>query len=363
MIYKSPTSRYYMVRFMWRGKYIRKSSRSTSRKLALAVEAKLRAELARGEWGILERRPAPVLRYFLKKDFLSFIQSKSSTEPKTRGGYEYGAKKLLGSDMAGLRLDEITDQQAAQYAARHAEFSPSTINCVLRTLRRALRLAEEWGQLQRASKITLVKGERQRERVLTDEEAERYLAASPQPWRDVATILLGTGMRPGEVYALRWENVLLNGQRGLIQIIEGKSKAARRMLPMVPAVVLVFRSRQEEQNHSTEGWVFPAACQSGHIEQGSIRKQHARALKTSKVTPFEPYCLRHTALTRLAEAGCDAFTLARIAGHSSIAITQRYCHPQSDAIERAFAKAENGRELLTEGESPPTAAVSLQSNN
>jgi hypothetical protein len=62
------------------------------------------------------------------------------------------------------------------------------------------------------------------------------------------------------------------------------------------------------------------------------------------------YCLRHTALTRLAEAGVDAFTLARIAGYSSITITQRYCHPQADAIERAFAKGENGYSLLSEGE-------------
>jgi site-specific recombinase XerD len=51
---------------------------------------------------------------------------------------------------------------------------------------------------------------------------------------------------------------------------------------------------------------------------------------------FQPYVLRYTALTRLAEAGCDVFTLARIAGHSSITITQRYVHPQADAIERAF---------------------------
>ena len=36
--------------------------------------------------------------------------------------------------------------------------------------------------------------------------------------------------------------------------------------------------------------------------------------KNSKVKHFEPYCLRHTALTNLGEAGCDAFTLARIAG-------------------------------------------------
>jgi heat shock protein HslJ len=55
----------------------------------------------------------------------------------------------------------------------------------------------------------------------------------------------------------------------------------------------------------------------------------------------------------LAETGCDAFTLAKIAGHSSITITQRYCHPQAEAIERAFArKAANGRELVTEGGHP-----------
>jgi integrase len=52
--------------------------------------------------------------------------------------------------------------------------------------------------------------------------------------------------------------------------------------------------------------------------------------------------MRHTALTRLSDAGCDAFTLARIAGHSSITITQRYCHPKADAIERAFAKLSDG---------------------
>jgi hypothetical protein len=47
--------------------------------------------------------------------------------------------------------------------------------------------------------------------------------------------------------------------------------------------------------------------------------------------------MRHTALTRMAPY-CDPFTLARIAGHSSISITQRYCHPQADAIEAAFSK-------------------------
>ena len=52
---------------------------------------------------------------------------------------------------------------------------------------------------------------------------------------------------------------------------------------------------------------------------------------------FVPYVLRHTALTRLGEkAGGDVFALARIAGHRSITVTQRYVHPQADTINRIF---------------------------
>jgi hypothetical protein len=49
----------------------------------------------------------------------------------------------------------------------------------LRTLRRALTLAEEWGKLDRAPKITLAKGEHQRDRVLTERETNNYLSACP----------------------------------------------------------------------------------------------------------------------------------------------------------------------------------------
>jgi integrase len=72
--------------------------------------------------------------------------------------------------------------------------------------------------MDRMPKITLAKGERQRERVLTEKEVNSYLDACPQPWRDAATIMLGTGMRPGEAFALRWETILLNGSGGLLQI-------------------------------------------------------------------------------------------------------------------------------------------------
>ena len=83
--------------------------------------------------------------------------------------------------------------------------------------------------------------------------------------------------------------------------------------------------------------LFPSNSREGHLNGDTSKDQHALGMKRSKVKAFEPYVLRHTALTRLAESGCDVFTLARIAGHSSITITQRYVHPQADAVERAFA--------------------------
>ena len=54
---------------------------------------------------------------------------------------------------------------------------------------------------------------------------------------------------------------------------------------------------------------------------------------------FVLHSLRHTMLTRLGESGVDAFTIMRIAGHSSIVVSQRYIHPTPEAVERAFERA------------------------
>jgi len=135
---------------------------------------------------------------------------------------------------------------------------------------------------------------------------------------------------------------------------------------MVPDVYRMLKERHEAQGRPAEGWVFPTSAKGGHLEQGTGKTQHSAAIAKvnaetvkenvrreaagSKAVPlplpaFEPYVMRHTALTRMAPF-CDAFTLARIAGHSSITITQRYCHPQADAVEAAFSKFGNRSEVV-----------------
>ena len=55
---------------------------------------------------------------------------------------------------------------------------------------------------------------------------------------------------------------------------------------------------------------------------------------------FVLHSLRHTMLSRLGEAGADAFTIMKIAGHSTVVVSQRYIHPTPEAVGRAFERLE-----------------------
>jgi len=347
----------YWYKFMWNGEQIRESTKQGNDRVARNMEAAHRTALANGLVGIREKKP---LADFLKNDFEPFVKTKHAEKPATIEYYLDGAKMVKKCGWASEPLDKITDQQAQHFASKFGALSPSRINCGLRTLRRALNLAYEWGKLEKPVKITLAKGERQRDVVLSDADWQRYILECPQPWHDAAIIIRGTGIRPGEAFGLRWENVHLNGSGGLVQVTEGKTKAARRMLPMVPLVFATLKARHDRMDKPEEGWIFPAASREGHLNKDTAKDQHrmaieqvnAKAKKNNEreLKPFVPYVLRHTALTQLAKSGCDVFTLARIAGHSSITITQRYVHPQADAIDRAFRElSQNDLRLLPQG--------------
>ena len=111
--------------------------------------------------------------------------------------------------------------------------------------------------------------------------------------------------------------------------------------------------RHEEAGKPAAGWVFPSNDDpSKHVPYSTVDSQHGRTIEklTAKdadgnqpenaITPFRLYDLRHTALTRLGEVNTDPYTLQRIAGHSSILISQRYVHPTPERLEDAFARLE-----------------------
>jgi integrase len=116
---------------------------------------------------------------------------------------------------------------------------------------------------------------------------------------------------------------------------------------MTPRVRDLLENRWHQSGDPSDGWVWEAPTASGHVEPSTLTKQHRRTFKTlaseaalngaTPIQPFVLYSLRHTFLTRLGESGCNVWTLARIAGHSSIAMSARYVHPNDDSVLDAMA--------------------------
>jgi integrase len=111
---------------------------------------------------------------------------------------------------------------------------------------------------------------------------------------------------------------------------------------MTRRVQAIMERRNADGGKPSTGYVFPRnGSENEHVPYDTINSQHdvtMSALKTIK--RFRLYDLRHTFLTRLGEAGADAFTIQKVAGHSTITISQRYVHPTEERIEDAFSRLE-----------------------
>lgn len=351
MIFKRGDSPYYSFRFMYRGQIYCESTRQSNAKVAKEIEAAKRSELSKGEVGIFERKDIPTLRKFCEDWFEPRISTTVGGFIKQKTWddfYKTGIKALLSYEpLASARLDEIDTELIGRFATQRRSQgekgkSVNTVNSNLRVLRRVLNKAVEWHNpkkgvflLEKSPAFDTLKGANKRDRVITTKEELVYLKkakANSSLLTDFASILFDTALRPEENHRLRWEGIVWEG--GLhgdstIQVTHGKTDSARREVPMSPRVREILRARWKVAGKPQEGWVWPnTETASGHIEPSTLKKLHVKACKDAFIKPFVFYAARHTSLTRLGCSGCDAWTLARIAGHSKIQMSMTYVHSQ-----------------------------------
>jgi len=255
-------------------------------------------------------------------------------------------------------VDAVTPDIVSGFVAKwkEAEYQISSINRALQVMRRMLRLAVEWGHSEKAApRVSLLPGERRRDRVLSLTEEAAYLEGTrtigerlledcrralegvrakdrgeqpiktedPYLLRDAATILLDCGLRPEECYRLRLEHV----RASALHIPYGKTANARRSIPLSKRAEAVLEMRRPA---AASDWVFAAPTKSGHIEQSSLRKQHKTACTDVGLAYFPFYTFRHTCLTKWSQH-MDPYTLAYFAGHSDFGTTRRYVHPNMES--------------------------------
>jgi integrase len=190
-------------------------------------------------------------------------------EHKTKLYYRDGWRLLAASAIAGMRLDKIMadDIETLSFAG-----SPSNANSALRTLRRILHKAEEWGVIRSVPKFRLVK-EYGRSLRLDDDAERKLLVVAEQPLRDAIILMRDTGMRnERELYRTRIENIDWNGR--VIFVPDSKTPNGRRLVPMTDRVLDLLLVRCGERR---EGWLFPSKrSKSGHLTTLAKRFREAR---------------------------------------------------------------------------------------
>ena len=107
---------------------------------------------------------------------------------------------------------------------------------------------------------------------------------------------------------------------GHIKVREGKTQSAERMLPLTPRTRETLHILRIDPQRRR--WVFPGPGNSGHLI--SIQKCHRKAIRKAGFDCFPFYSWRHTFGTRCAESGMDRHTLAKLMGHSSPRVTEKY---------------------------------------
>jgi len=305
---------------------------------AMNVYRKRKTEVLEGRLlpGKLRQAKMPTLGGFAQR-FIDAIQAQCANKPQTIRFYAQQMAALLRfAPLADARLCDI-DEALIQAFVEHraASTSTATVNRGLATLRRALRLAQRWKVIDRVPQIRLLSGEHQREFILSREHEGCYLNACTQPLRDCALLMLDTGLRVGEALALEWRDVCLSPEPGYVQVREGKSRYARRAIPLTSR----SRAMLEGRRKAAQSFCVFAEGDGRPLLNTSLAHQHAKIRRALGLpAEFVLHSLRHTFCTRLGEAGAEAFLIQRLAGHHSVTVSERYVHPTPESAVLAIRR-------------------------
>lgn len=186
---------------------------------------------------------------------------------------------------------------------------------------------------------------RERETYLTTEEARALVDACSPVLRPVVVGALHTGMRRGELLALRWRAVDLDRREVMVEA--ATEKAGRgRVIPLTGALGSMLAAlKADRKRPALDGSDAVFTDHAGApLTRSAVQYAFPRAVRGCEALPLAKrsavtfHSLRHSAASFMVAAGVPLFDVAKILGHSTLAVTMRYAHFAPEA-GRAAVKA------------------------
>jgi integrase len=278
-VYLEKRGKIWWYEFRFEGKRYRCSSGVGNKNDAREIASAYRTALAKGEVGIIERKSVPSFKAAMA-DFLAWSEKEHAAKPATYRRYRISSVALF-KHFKDVSLVKITPDEVEKYkTARLGQFKtvrskdgrkatktkikPATVNRELACLRAMFNHVNKSDvPLKNPISKTAAKTLQENNepiRVLTYDEQAKYMAKATPTLRDVATLMLETGMRPEEVYRIQPENVHL--AEGYVFNPYGKTKAAKRRIKHTATVKSVLMKRIEQ-------------CKDDQGQQGAYLFTHA----------------------------------------------------------------------------------------
>lgn len=294
-----------------------------------------------------EKKEAPRFRDYAEEflETYALTNNKVSEYETKRSAFRNHLVPFFGTK----RLDEIRELTIERFKAHQlkAGLSPKSVNNHLTMLRRSLVIAKKWEYVDRVPEFEWLKTAAPEFDFLDFGEARRLLEAADEEWRPMIGLAMKTGLRKGELVALRWEDVDLVAGRVVVRRAESRGvistpKSGRnREVPLSAEALRLLKGHR----HLRGELVF---CQdTGQmLRRGQLKRPLWRACKRAGLRLIGWHMLRHTFASHLVMRGVPLKAVQELLGHATMEMTMRYSHLSPDVRRDAVAKLD----LLDEAE-------------
>jgi len=331
-LYKRKNSNVWQMCFHVNGNKVRRSTKTTNKKVAQRIYEKAKIEALEGNFLTNERCNMPF------DELVNEFQEKHSKVEKESYENDIYVGNRLTKYFKQTPIGKITTYDIKswrvwrkdQTSNRGTPVSKSTLNIELSFLKTMFNLAVEWGWLSEnpAQPVKRLKGEVKRMRFLNRDEIARLINSADSVLKPVVVTAISTGMRRGEILNLKWKDV--DFENGFIKVEKSKNKD-RRDIP----IETFLRVTLESLTESREKGEFVFLVKNGPRLGVGYLDYHFQLLREKVgLDDFRFHDLRHTAASLYASGGCDIMSLKNLLGHKNIEMTQRYAHLIPNAHDR-----------------------------